>query len=211
MKILTTTQRDDAWIHARLGYLTSSRAADMLATLKSKGEAAGRRNLRVQLVLERLTGVSHENGYLSKDMQYGMDREVDAFAAYEVETGLIAMPCGFVAHDELLAGCSPDGVIGNFEGLLEVKCRKSANHLEFLKSRRIPLEAQQQMLHQLWITGATWCDYVSFDDRFPSGTQLIVGRFAPHDGEIPVYEEAARAFLHEVDEELTQLAARVLA
>jgi hypothetical protein len=91
MKILTTDQRSPAWIAARLGRLTGSRAADMMTTVKS-GEAAGRRNLRVQLVLERLTGVSQESGYVSRDMQYGLDREADAFGAYEAATGQLAQP-----------------------------------------------------------------------------------------------------------------------
>ena len=51
-------QRSDAWLTARLGKLNASRAGDMLATLKNGSEAASRRDLRVQLCLERLTGQS---------------------------------------------------------------------------------------------------------------------------------------------------------
>src|SRR5262245_11789428 len=120
MKILCSDQRSEAWHQARVGRLTGSRAGDMLARIKS-GEAAARRNLRVQLVLERLTNTSQESGYVSADMQYGIDREPDAFAAYEAETGAVVEPCGFFAHETLLAGGSPDGMIDGLTGILELK------------------------------------------------------------------------------------------
>src|SRR6185503_18604156 len=205
VRILTTDQRSPAWVAARLGRLTGSRASDMLAKIQ-KGEAAGRRNLRVQLVLERLTGQSQENGYVSKDMQHGMDAEEDAFAAYEALTGHLAQPCGFLAHDSLMAGCSPDGEIDGFRGLIELKCCKSATHLAFLKSRRVPGEYLSQVTHNLWITGADWCDYVSFDDKFPEPLRLLCVRVNRADIDVAAYELAARLFLNEVDAECADVA-----
>jgi hypothetical protein len=206
MIVLTTDQRSPAWIVARLGRLTGSRAADMMATVKS-GEAAGRRNLRVQLVLERLTGVSQESGYVSRDMQYGLDREADAFGAYEAVTGSLAQRVGFCAHDDLPAGCSLDGQVDDFAGILEVKCRRSANHLAFLKTGEIPGDARWQILHNLWISGAAWCDYVSFDDRFPAPLRLKIARIAPEVATLAAYEQAVRVFLDEVDRELETVTA----
>src|SRR5712691_1647113 len=55
-------QRSAAWTQVRLGRLTSTGAAPMLATIKS-GEAAERRNLRIRLALETLTGRSQESDY----------------------------------------------------------------------------------------------------------------------------------------------------
>lgn len=201
MRILTTEQRTPEWFQARVGMFTASRASDMMATIKN-GEAAARRNLRVQLVLETLTGVSQENGYQSPDMAYGTEREPDAFAAYESATGLLASPVGFLAHDTLKAGCSPDGVVNGFEGVLEIKCRRSANHLAFLRSKTIPQDAMWQVVHALWITGAEWADYVSFDDRFVPGLQLLRVRVPRVERDIIAYEVMARAFLSEVEREL---------
>jgi hypothetical protein len=31
----------------------------------------------------------------------------------------------------------------------------------------VPSDYLGQITHNLWITGAQWCDFVSFDDRFP--------------------------------------------
>jgi hypothetical protein len=204
MRILCTDQRSEGWRQARVGRLTGSRAGDMLARIKS-GEAAARRNLRVQLVLERLTNTPQESGYVSADMQYGIDREPDAVAAYEAETGLVVEPCGFFAHDTLLAGGSPDGVIGDLDGILELKCCKSATHLEFLKSREIPAAHLAQIRHNIWITGAAWCDYVSFDDRFPPDLHLEIVRVTRRDVDLIAYELAASLFLSECEQELASI------
>ncbi len=204
MRILTTSQGTDEWITARLGRLTGSRAADMMATVK-KGEAASRRIYRVQLCLERLTGVSQENDYVSKDMQYGLDREADAFAAYEAVTGNLAQTAGFIAHDELQAGCSLDGHVDDYTGILELKCRKSANHLSFLKTHKVPQDALWQVTHNLWISGAQWADYVSFDDRFPEAVRLVIVRINRADVDLAAYVVSARLFLDEVERECTEV------
>lgn len=197
-------QRTPEWHKARLGKFTASRAKDMLATIKS-GEAAARRDLKVQLVLERLTGQPQEGGYVNSDMQRGTDMEPDAFAAYEALTGELALPVGFVSHDSLMAGCSPDGRVGNFRGVLELKCPKSATHLGYLKGRSLPSDYRGQVTHAMWITGAEFCDFVSFDDRFPADLQLFHVRVKRGDVDIAAYELMSRLFLDEVDREYQQV------
>ncbi len=208
VKIITTEQRTPEWYQARVGLFTASRAADMLATIKS-GEAAARRDLRVQLVCERLTGTSQEDAYVNSTMQRGIDKEADAFAAYEALTGNLARPCGFLAHDTLKAGCSPDGEIGGFVGLLEVKCPKTATHLSYLKTQTVPKDYLAQIVHALWITGAQWCDFVSFDDRLPEHLQVFSIRVTRNEDEIATYDTAARAFLKEIDQECESLMKRL--
>lgn len=204
MIVLATDQRTDAWRLARVGRLTGSRAGDMLATIK-KGEAAARRDYRLQLVCERLTGVSQESGYVNRDMQRGIDKEPDAIALYEAVTGRLVKSVGFLAHDTLLAGCSPDGVIGNYTGIVEAKCPRTAAHIEALKSRRLPEDYVGQVTHNLWITGASWCDFVSFDDRLPLHLRLAIVRVHRNDAEIASYELLARQFLADVDRELADV------
>ena len=176
----------------------------MLARIKT-GEAAARRDLRLRLVVERLTGVSAEDTFVNRDMQRGIDREPDAIALYEAVTGHLVTPCGFLAHDILQAGCSPDGQIGSFTGIVEVKCPRSAAHLKVLRSRALPPEYVGQVTHNLWITGAQWCDFVSFDDRFPPHLRLCVVRVLRDPKAIDSYELMARAFLGEVDRDLAEL------
>jgi hypothetical protein len=177
-----------------------------MATVKS-GEAAARRDLRTRLVLERLTGLSQENGYVNADMQRGTDKEPDAFAAYEALTGNLASPCGFFMHDTLRAGCSPDGIIGALDGLLELKCPKSATHLGYLRSKTVPRDYLYQIQHALWITGARWADFVSFDDRFPPPLQVFHVRVTRNETDVHGYELLARAFLTDVDREFEEVQA----
>src|SRR5512138_1556915 len=113
-RIVDAEQRSPAWFQARVGRLTGSRAGDMLATIKS-GEAAARRDLRTQLVCERLTGQVQEEAFIDAAMQRGIDCEPLAFAAYEAHTGTLVQRSGFLAHDTHMAGCSLDGHVGEFE------------------------------------------------------------------------------------------------
>lgn len=208
MIVLDVPQRSVEWFAARVGRLTGSSAADMMATIKS-GEAAARRDLRMRLVCERLTGQSQEDSYVNAVMQRGIDREPDALAAYEALTGLLASPVGFVAHDTLPAGCSPDGHVEGFAGILELKCPKSATHLRYLRAKTVPPEYLHQIVHNLWITGAQFCDFLSFDDRFPPPLQVYHVRVPRNEAQITAYELLARQFLAEVErecEELGQLA-----
>ena len=200
--VLDVPQRSEAWHTARLGRLTGSRAADMLATLKGGGEAAGRRNLRVQLVLDRLTGVSQENGFVSAAMQAGIDREPEALAQYEALTGQLVTPTGFLEAKGLLAGCSLDGHVGDFEGIIEIKCPLAATHLETLKTGLVPGEYLKQITHNLWVTGAQWCDWLSYHPAFPEPLQSKLVRVVRDEAAILAYDRAARAFLAEVQTEL---------
>jgi predicted phage-related endonuclease len=192
-------QRGDDWVHLRLGKFTASRAKDMMATLKSKGESASRRDLRVQLAVERLTHQSADRNYQNEDMLRGIAMEPEALAAAELLLGRAIHPCGFIEHDVLAAGCSPDGVVGDFEGLVEAKCPKSATHFQYWKGGVLPAEYLWQVVHQLWITGAQWVEFISYDDRFPPHLQIFHVRHQRDDAEMDSYELMARQFLREVD------------
>jgi putative phage-type endonuclease len=202
MTVVACDQRSPEWHAARLGKLTGSRAADAFTVLKSGGESAARRNLRLQLVLERLTGTSQESGYVNADMERGILLEPDACAAYEAETGILVQAVGFVAHDELAAGCSPDGLTG--DGLIEIKCPRATTHLEYVRGG-LPTEYRTQMTHGLWLTGAAWADFVSYHPQFPPALQLKVTRLYARDLDLAAYELMVRMFLGEVDRELAQV------
>lgn len=199
MTIIDVPQRSPEWFAARLGRLTASRASDMLAIGK-----AGRKNLTAQLVCERLTGQPQEDAFVSAAMQRGMDCEPQAFAAYEAVTGNVARTVGFIQHDALLVGCSPDGLVDD-DGVLELKCPNSATHLEYLKARTVPDKYLPQLLHTLWVTERAYCDFVSFDDRFPSALQVFHVRMTRDDKAIAIYAKAAQAFLQDVDNEVLSL------
>lgn len=203
--VITAEQRSEVWFAARAGRLTGSVAGDMLAKIKT-GEAAARRNLRLKLVLERLTGKPHEPEFLSPAMQAGIDREAFAFRAYEALTGDLVQRSGFLSHTTLMAGCSLDGHLGDFDKLLSIKCRQPAAHLDFLRSGVIPTDALAQMRHELWITGADAHDYFSWNPDFPDALQSRLVTLTRAEADIPAYEQAALAFLAEVDRDCEVIA-----
>lgn len=203
--VIEAEQRTPEWFAARLGRLTGSRAKDMLATIQ-KGEAAARRDYRMQLVCERLTLGLQEDGFVNEAMQRGIDLEPVAFASYEGITGNLVSRTGFLAHTEYMAGCSLDGHVGDFDGIVELKCPKSATHLKYLRDGSMPAEHIAQVLHNLWVSGAAWCDFVSFDDRFPPNLQLFRVRVERDERAIEQYAEKALAFLREVENEVAAVA-----
>jgi len=200
--ILTDAQRSDEWRQARLGRVTGSRAADVLATIKS-GEAAKRRDYRIELVCERLTGLPAEEGFVSADMRRGTELEPIAFVRYEALTGQIVRRTGFVSHTGVMVGCSLDGDVGDLAGIVELKCPKMATHWRYLRAGTMPAEHRAQVIHSLWVTGAAWADFVSFDDRFPVALQVFRMRLDRDavTAEIDTYAAAAEQFLREVDDE----------
>lgn len=202
--VINAAQRSPEWFLARLGRLTGSRAKDMLATIKS-GEAAARRDYRLQLVCERLTGTVQEDGYVSPAMQRGTDCEPLAFSAYEALTGNVVERSGFLAHTEHRLGCSLDGHLDGFTGILELKCPASATHLRYLKSADVPSEHLAQITHNLLVTGADYCDFLSWDDRFPPKLQTFLVRVRRSQVDLKDYETKALAFLAEVDRDLEAL------
>jgi hypothetical protein len=196
--VIDAPQRSPEWAAARLGRLTSSRASDMLAVIKS-GEAAGRRHLRTQLALERITGRSQEPTYQSAAMLQGIEREAEAIGHYEALTGTLLRSTGFLQHGSLLIGASLDGHVGDFVGIVEVKCPLATTHLEYLTTGQIPGDYRKQIVHQLYVSGARWCDWLSYCPEFPIGLQVKLVRVERNDQEIASYALAAALFLKEVD------------
>jgi hypothetical protein len=200
-------QRSPAWFAARCGRATGSRASDILATIKS-GEAAARRDYRAQLVCERLTSVPIDDTFINKEMQRGIDLEPAARAAYEAATGTMVRTTGFLAHNDILTGCSIDGDTDDYTGIIELKCPKAATHYRYLMENRVPPDYLPQITHNLWMTGANFCDFGSFDDRFPAHLRLFVMRVNASDLDLIGYEAKLIAFLDEVARDVKLLEGR---
>ncbi len=203
--VIDAEQRSPAWYAARLGRLTGSVAGDMLAKRKDKTESAGRRNLRLKLILERLTGKSQEPSFQSEAMRQGVEREPLAVAAYEAYTGLLFEKTGFLRHDTLMVGASLDAHLGDFEIGVSIKCREAAAHWDFLRIGSIPADAIAQMRHEAWLAGFREHHYVSWNPDFPDNKQLRVAVYSRAMLDIPEYEGQALTFLAEVDTELAQI------
>ena len=198
-------QRTEEWHLARLGKVTASRVGDVLAKIKT-GESASRKNYKMELVVQRLTNKVGES-FTNAAMEWGTEQEPFARMAYDAHTGTFVKEEGFVDHPTIEGfGCSPDGIVG--EGLIEIKCPNTANHIETVLENKAPSKYIPQMQCQMACTGAKWCDFVSFDPRVPEDLQLFVVRVERDQEYIDLMEVEVKQFLSEVLDLFNQLKAR---
>jgi putative phage-type endonuclease len=195
------------WFAARLGNVTASRVADVIAKTKS-GYSASRENYMAQLICERMTGVVTES-FTSSAMVWGSETEPLARAAYESYADVLVDEVGYIAHPTIeRAGASPDGLVGLF-GLLEIKCPNTATHIDTLISEQVPTKYITQMQWQMSCTGRTWADFVSFDPRLPSGLQMFVKRVEFDAEYVAMLKEEVIKFLTELDAKISKLNERL--
>jgi putative phage-type endonuclease len=188
------------WLELRRGKVTASRVADILAKTKT-GPSASRQNYLIELALQRTTKTI-EPSYTNAAMEWGTATEPQARVAYEVKTNNFVDQVPFIDHPTIQGfGCSPDGLVGK-DGLLEIKCPNSATHWEYFKAKEPPKKYFIQMQAQMAVTGAKWCDFVSFDPRMPERSQLLIVN-VPRDPEFILYMEAEiKQFLSEIEVEV---------
>lgn len=200
------------WYENRLGKVSASRIADVLANtgIASKREpsrsssaySAGRRNYIIELVSERMSGVPYDSGVSTPAMERGSETESRAAAFYERKYGVTLETVGLVIHPTIADGCaSPDRLVGN-DGLVEIKCPNTSTHAATLLGAPIDSGYLKQMHWQMACTGRKWVDYVSFDDRlspFEPVYHMRVQRVHRDPILIAEIEREVRAFLGEVE------------
>lgn len=199
------TQGSPEWFAQRLGRVTASRVADVIAKTKT-GYSTSRANYMTELALERLTGQRQE-GFTNAAMQWGTEQEPLARAAYEAMTGEIVQEVGMIHHPTIeMSGASPDGLVGT-DGLIEIKCPNSATHMETLLTRKPAGKYITQMQWQMACTGRRWCDFVSFDPRFPEHLRVFCTRVARDSEMILSLESEVVSFLSELESMVDRLEA----
>jgi putative phage-type endonuclease len=197
-------QRTPEWFAKRLGLVTASRIADVMAKTKT-GASASRSGYMAQLVTERLTGAPTE-GFQSAAMEWGIEQEPHARAAYEAREGVLVDEVDFVRHPLLEAGASPDGLVGE-DGCIEIKCPNTATMLEYIEDRSVPRKYLLQMQWQMACTGRNWCDFVAFDPRLPEHLRLLVIRVPRDEGVIAEIAGEVGRFLTELRDRVEHLQA----
>ena len=203
---LEIKQGTEEWHQIRLGKVTASRVSDVMSKIKS-GESAGRKNYKMDLVVERLTNTP-TSSFTNAAMAWGTETEPLARMAYEVHSGNFVETVAFIQHPSIeWFGCSPDGSIGS-EGNLEIKCPNTSTHIDYLLAGVPPAKYVPQMQTQMACTGRLWTDFVSYDPRLPPELQLFVVRLDRDEAYIQQIEDEVKQFLDEVKQIYSQLKAR---
>jgi len=212
MNEIELVQGTDDWLRARLGKVTASRIADVMAKTKT-GYAASRANYASQLVCERMTGMV-EPGFTNAAMQWGTEKEPEARSVYEFVHGEQVDLVGFIDHPTIaMSGASPDGLIGT-AGLLEIKCPNTATHIGTMMDGKPANKYWLQMQWQMACAEREWCDFVSYDPRMREDLRLFSTRIARDDAAIAEIADEIARFQDEVAamiEKLNQRAAQGVA
>jgi len=196
-------QGSPEWFAQRLGKVTASRVADVIAKTKT-GYSTSRDNYMAQLICERMTNTV-EPSYTNAAMQWGTDNEPLARAAYEALKDVLVDEVAMIQHPTIEAsGASPDGLVGD-DGQIEIKCPNTATHIDTLFTQSVPGKYFTQIQWQLACCGRQWCDFVSFDPRMPQELQLFVKRVTRDNDYIQMLEEEVKKFLVELDNKIEKL------
>lgn len=195
---MTVEQGSPEWLAMRVGKVTASRVADIFRRTKT-GYSTSRKNYAAFLLCERLTGVPTE-GFKSAEMNWGIEKEPEARAAYEFLRDVSVVKTDFVDHPSLpLCGASPDGLVGD-DGLIEIKCPNTVTHINTLTTGEIDEDYIAQMQWQMACTGRQWCDFVSYDPRLPPHLRTFIKRVPRDQMWIATAEVEVVKFQKEIEE-----------
>ena len=111
-------QNTAEWREARIGKVTASRAGAILGVDKRMS----RDDIMRQMVREYHGAEDEVSDFVRSIMDHGKQSEEEALSAIQSALGVFIDPSGFILHPKIdWIGCSPDGLIGEDEGV-EVKC-----------------------------------------------------------------------------------------
>jgi putative phage-type endonuclease len=193
-------QGTEEWLAARAGSVGASSISDVLA----KGKGVTRRNLLCRLAVERLTGTPTAT-YTNAAMQWGVETEAQARAAYEWKHNASVEEVGLILHPSIEGShASPDGLVGK-GGMLEIKCPQAPQHIATLLGEAIDNSYYLQMQWQMACAERTWVDWVSYNPTFPLELQMVVKRVKRDQAAIDLLEREVIIFLGEVDAMVSEL------
>lgn len=191
------TQGSEQWFQARLGSLGASQVHDAIATTKT-GPAASVASIMTALMLESITGNKTET-FKSPAMMRGNELEPEARVGYEFTTGNTVKQVGLFRHPRIQrTHASPDGLVVDTKGGLEIKCPMSHTHLEYLLTDKIPARYETQMFWQMACAGLAWVDFCSYDPSFPEEGKFFIKRLERDDKRISELEEKVEAFVQQM-------------
>lgn len=196
--MLDTTQIEQGthdWRMARLGKITASKIAAVMAKGKDGKPSLTRAAYLTELACERLTQTPTVT-YQSPAMLDGTAREPAARRAYAFQYGVTVEEVGFVPHPTIAeSGASPDGLVAGTDGIVQFKCPAPHTHLATIKGAPIDRGYLLQIQWEMEVTGRQWCDFVSFHPDFPIQHQLHVRRVARDNAMIAEITEAVKLAL----------------
>lgn len=201
MKTLNVKQGSSEWIQARLGLPTASEFEELVTPKWEVKAGLGPTSYLYRKLAEKIMGFAI-NDASSFAMEQGSIAEHEARPFYEFVYETPIQTVGFITTDDGRIGCSPDGLIGDDNGI-EIKCPQPHTHLQYLLEGGVPKAYLAQVHGAMLVTGRPRWTFLSYSRQFPP---LIVE--VKRDEKIQaVLNEALEEFLERFDAKLAVIAA----
>ena len=203
MKIIKDIEQGSQdWLDLRLGKITASRVADIMANGRGGKPSQTSESYMNELISENLTG-SQAEFFTNAAMAWGNECEPQARAMYELQNDVDVEEVAFIQLNDHV-GVSPDGLVGS-EGMLEIKCPTSKKQIERALSDSYHADYKAQIQMQLWVSGRKWCDFVSFDPRINGGASYLQERVYRDEDYIKEMDSRVSDFIYSILYKLTKL------
>lgn len=165
MKIHSIPQGHKDWFKLRMGKVTASELGNLLTPeFKPRTGETPRTYLFSKLAEEwRGEPLIHLGSWATEQGQVRQDEAIPWLALekdWDIREG------GFLETDDGLAGCSPDGLVGDNLGV-EVKCAEPTNHVRYLVEGILPKAYVTQVYGSLFVSGFPSWIFCAYQRGFP--------------------------------------------
>lgn len=193
-------QGSPEWLTLRLGIPTAS-MFDKIVTPAGKLSASSR-DYACRLIAERVLGRSLDSLDYLEWVVRGKDLEPAAVRMYEFEQSVATQAVGFVTSDDGRIGASPDRLLVDQPGILEIKCPAPNTHVGYMLEG-FGTKYFCQVQGQLLVTGAEFADRYSFHPDMPP----VLDRTYRVEAFIRVLSDALDQFNDEMEAKLERVRA----
>lgn len=199
MPVVGAQQKSETWFKLKLGVISASNAAKVVAKLDSDTRAT----YMASLIGQVCTGIMEEIN--SKHMDWGNQHEDAARSCYEFSSGLTVTELPFVFKDDnFREGCSPDGFVTLNKGA-EIKCPyNTENYIKFLTDDKIKSDYQWQAQFTMRVLDAGEWDFVQYDPRMRK-EQIKVLTIARDEEKQKKLNDLVPAFISDMDAMLKKI------
>lgn len=160
-------QRSPEWFEIRRGKITGSEIGKFVMNTDKKALDA-RQNLIDAKIGEEADGDDSPPNYEDYWMKRGTRLEAEALNAYTLHTGYEVEQVGFVSHDTLPLGVSPDALVNGRAFGLEMKCPSGKIQVKRLREQVCPEEYLPQIWLSMIVTGADRWHFWSYHPVLPA-------------------------------------------
>ncbi len=205
LELIDVQQGSDEWFEARLGLVTASNFAIVMASGRDGGDSMTRTQYLHRLAGERITGRLAEETFKSRAMERGKEMEPEAIADYERQRGVTVRRVGLAINFKKLRRCgaSPDGLVG-FDGGVETKTMRPDLMIPLLiRGSAMPAEHRAQVQGNMHVLERDWWDLKIFYPGMPDFTV----RVARDEHYIRELDNQIQVFNHELDRLVEKLRA----